>query len=73
MQGKSIGIILIIVGALMIAYTGFNFVTSENVVDIGPIQINKEKNHFVQWPPVVGVLLIIGGVLVIARTKKALI
>ncbi len=57
----------------MIAYTGFNFVTSENVVDIGPIQINKEKNHFVQWPPVVGVLLIIGGVLVIARTKKALI
>lgn len=57
----------------MIAYTGFNFVTSENVVDIGPIQINKDKKHFVQWPPVVGVLLIIGGVLVIARTKKALI
>jgi len=73
MQGKSIGIILIIVGVLMIAYTGFNFVTNEKVVDVGPIQINKEKNHFVQWPPAVGILLIIGGVLVIARTKKALI
>ena len=73
MQGKSIGIILIIVGVLMIAYTGFNFVTSENVVDIGPIQINKDKNHFVQWPPIVGVLLIIGGVVVLAQSKKALI
>jgi drug/metabolite transporter (DMT)-like permease len=73
MQGKSIGIILIIVGVLMIAYTGFNFVTNEKVVDVGPIQINKEKNHFVQWPPAVGILLILGGVLVIARTKKALI
>jgi len=72
MQGKSIGIILIIVGALMIAYTGFNFVTKEKVVDIGPIQIDKEKNHFVQWPPIVGVLLLIGGVVVMAQSKKAL-
>lgn len=54
----------------MLIYTGFSFVTTEKVVDIGPIEINKEKNHSVQWPPVVGVVLLIGGVVVIALDKK---
>ena len=55
----------------MLAYTGFNYVTTEKIVDIGPIEINKEKNHFVQWPPIVGVLLIVGGVVVFVRDKNA--
>ena len=37
MNTKTLGIILIIIGILMIAYTGFNYVTSEKVVDIGPL------------------------------------
>lgn len=55
----------------MIAYTGFNYVTTEKVVDLGPIEINKEKNHFVQWPPIVGVVLIIGGVVLLVFDKKS--
>lgn len=54
----------------MLIYSGFSFVTTEKVVDIGPIEINKEKNHSVQWPPIVGVVLLIGGVVVIALDKK---
>lgn len=67
---KNAGILVIIIGALMIAYTGFNFVTKEKVVDVGPVEINKEKNHPVQWSPIVGVILVIGGVAMLVMNKK---
>ncbi len=54
----------------MMIYTGFNFVTTEKIVDIGPLEINKDKNHFVQWSPVIGVLFIVGGIVAFAINKK---
>lgn len=71
MKSKPIGIAVIIIGALMVFYTGFNYVTEKKVVDIGPIEINKKENHPVQWSPILGVILVIGGViLVVADNKK---
>ncbi|WP_159518977.1 hypothetical protein [Sunxiuqinia indica] len=67
---KNLGIVLIVLGILMMVYTGFNYVTKENVVDLGPIQINAEKSHPVQWSPVVGLVLIVGGIVVVAVDKK---
>ncbi|UFH34617.1 hypothetical protein [Flavobacterium acetivorans] len=70
MNLKTIGIGIIIIGALMVFYTGFNYVTTEKVVDFGPIQINKQQNHPVQWSPIVGIVLIIfGGILIIPEKK----
>jgi len=73
MQTRNIGIVLVIIGVLMMLYTGFNFITTKNVVDIGPLQVNKEENHPVQWSPIVGGLLLVGGILVIVlgKNKKA--
>jgi uncharacterized membrane protein YdcZ (DUF606 family) len=70
MKTKSIGIAVLIIGALMMFYTGFNYVTEKKVVDIGPIEINKTENHPVSWSPIVGVILIIGGAILIVRDKK---
>ena len=67
---KTVGIVLIAVGILMMVYTGFNYITKEKVVDLGPLEINKEKTHTVQWPPVVGIVLSIGGVVLFALDKK---
>lgn len=72
MQTKKIALILIIIGLGMIAYTGFNYVTTEKVVDLGPITINQDKNHFVEWSPVIGVILLAGGILALVLNKKAL-
>jgi uncharacterized membrane protein YidH (DUF202 family) len=66
---KITGIALIIIGVLMMAYTGFNYVTTEKVVDLGPIKINKETNHPVQWSPVVGSMLLVGGIVILASKK----
>ena len=68
---KTAGIFLLVIGIVMIVYTGFNYVTTEKVVDIGPIKINQEKNHPVQWSPIVGVVLLVGGIVLIARDKKS--
>ena len=72
MQKKYVGIALIILGIVMLLYTGFNFVTKEKIVDLGPVEITKEKNHFVQWPPVIGAILIVGGIVVISRSKTSI-
>lgn len=65
MKTRTIGIVVIILGIAMTIFTGFNFKTTEKVVDLGPIQINKEENHPMQWKPILGMLIVvIGGVLV---------
>lgn len=71
MNSRSIGITVIIIGIIMMVYTGFNYVTTEKVIDIGPLEINKEKNHPVQWSPIIGVILIAGGIVVITKGKKS--
>lgn len=67
---KSLGVILVVLGIAMMVYTGFNFVTKEKVVDLGPVEINKEKNNPVSWSPIIGVVLLVGGIIVLARSKK---
>lgn len=70
MNIKPLGIALIIIGIIMLAYTGFNFKTTEKVVDLGPLEINQEKNHHIQWPPIIGGVLIVGGIVILIGGKK---
>lgn len=70
MKTKTLGIVIAIIGILMIIYTGFNYVTTEKVIDLGPMEMSMEKNHPVQWSPIVGVVLLIGGIVLVAIDKK---
>ncbi len=64
------GIVLAVIGIIMMVYTGFNYVTTEKVIDLGPIELNAEKTHNVQWPPIVGLVLIVSGTVLIFFDKK---
>ncbi|MEH6308548.1 hypothetical protein RYH73_23040 [Olivibacter sp. CPCC 100613] len=69
---KSIGIILIIVGAAMLIWTGFSYTKKEKVVDAGPIEINADKEKQVNWPPYLGIILIGGGIIaLVSQVKKS--
>lgn len=71
MKTKAIGIVIVILGIIMTIYTGFNIVTTEKVVDLGPIEINKEKNHPMQWKPIVGMLIVaVGGIIILKDGSK---
>jgi uncharacterized membrane protein len=67
---KNLGILLIIIGAIMMLITGFNIVTKENVVNLGPIQIDKKENHPIQWSPILGGILLVGGVAIVVNNKN---
>ena len=67
---KNLGIILIVGGLIMIFITGFNIVTKRKVVDLGPLEINKEENHPVQWSPIIGVGILVAGVMVYVTNKN---
>lgn len=69
-MAKAAGLVLIIIGIIMMAFSGFNFMTREKVLDAGPLHITKEKDHFVQWPPVVGGVLVVAGIIVLVTGKK---
>ena len=64
---KKAGIVLIVIGALMVIFTGFNLITKEKVVDLGPLEINKEEKTPIRWSPIVGGVLVVAGIAMAAR------
>jgi hypothetical protein len=70
---KIAGAIIFILGLLMTIYTGFTYVTKEKVVDLGELEITKDKEHAVNWQPYVGIAtMIVGGVVFTFGRKKTL-
>jgi uncharacterized membrane protein YdcZ (DUF606 family) len=69
MSKRILGITLIVLGVVMMIYTGFNYVTREKVVDLGPLTIHAKKNHPVQWSPIAGMILLIGGIAVMVTPR----
>lgn len=68
---KIIGIILIVLGLVALAYQGINYTVNRKVIDIGPIEINKEEKRTITIPPILGgSLIVVGGVLLVVGIKK---
>ena len=68
-----VGIILIVLGALALAYQGFSYTREEKVLDVGPIHATAEKHEHVSIPPILGGLVLIGGIgiLLVGRRKSS--
>lgn len=66
------GIALVLVGAALLGYDHYSYTSREQVLQIGPLTATAEKTHTVSFPPVLGWLLLGGGVclIVFAVTKK---
>ena len=67
---RTLGIILIVIGALMTVFTGFNLITQKEVADIGPVEINKEEKTPVKWSPIVGGVLLVAGIVILVSNKR---
>lgn len=69
---KTFGFILIVIGIAMVIIRGFSVTTEKEVVDLGPLEINKKENHWIGWPTYAGAILaVIGVVMVVADKRKA--
>ncbi len=66
-----LGITLIVLGILSLAYHGVPYTTREKVVVIGPLEATQEVKKTIPLPPILGgPLLVAGIVLVIIGAKK---
>jgi drug/metabolite transporter (DMT)-like permease len=73
MSAKTIiGIALLVLGVLAVAYQGFSYTVPKKAVDLGPIQVTRQERHTVPLPPILGALALLGGiaVLVLDRSSK---
>ncbi len=69
-MNKTTGIVLIVIGAIMLIWTGFTYTKKEKIIDAGPIQVSADRQKTVNWPPYLGGVLIIGRIAIVVLSKK---
>jgi hypothetical protein len=67
---KLIGIVLIVIGVIALAYGGITYTRREKVLDIGPLEATTEKRETIPLPPVLGGLALVGGVVLLLYGGK---
>lgn len=67
---RIIGIVLVLLGAIILGYGGFIYLTRETVVEAGPVQVAAEKQQPVQVSPVAGGIAVISGLIAIATSSR---
>ncbi len=60
-----IGIALIAIGAIALAYQGITYTTHEKVLQIGPLQATQEVKKTIPLPPILGGAAVAGGIILI--------
>lgn len=71
MKSKTLlGITLIVLGAIALAYQGITYTTRHKAVDIGPVQVTTEREKTILIPPIVGGLAVIGGIVLLLASKR---
>ena len=65
-----VGVILIVLGAVALAYQGITYTSQEKVVDLGPLKVEAKKEKTIPLPPVLGALLLVGGVVLVAVSAR---
>jgi drug/metabolite transporter (DMT)-like permease len=67
---KIIGICLIVVGVVALAFGGFSYTTRERVVDLGPLKVDADKEHRMPIAPIAGVAALVGGIALVMAGRK---
>ena len=69
---KILAIVLIVVGAISLAYGGITYTTREKVLDVGPIEATAERHKTIPLPPVLGGIALAAGIaLFVVASKKS--
>jgi uncharacterized membrane protein len=60
-----VGILLIVLGALVLAYQGINYTRQKKVLDVGSVHLTKETHERIPLPPILGGSALAGGVVLL--------
>ena len=67
-----LGIVLVVLGVLALAYQGITYTKREKILDVGPLQATADREKTIPLPPLVGGLSLAGGIalLIIGAVKS---
>jgi len=66
-----VGILLIVLGIIGLAYQGIGYTKRKDVADIGPIHATKETHETIPIPPILAGIALVGGIALVAVGAKA--
>ena len=68
---RIVGIALLVLGILALAYQGITYTKTEKVLEVGPLTATKETKKTIPLPPVLGGVAVVGGiVLLVAGARR---
>ena len=67
---KVIGIVLIIIGILMFVFRSFSFTQEKKVIDLGPLQVNRQEEKTIGWPVYAGAIAVIAGIALVVLDRR---
>ena len=67
-----VGILLVVLGALALAYQGITYTHREKIIDLGPIHATADEQKTIPLPPILGAVALVGGIalLVVGGKQK---
>ena len=65
-----IGILLIVFGLVSLLWGGISWTREETVLDLGPIEAKTRERETIPMPPVIGGLMLAGGVVLLLVKSK---
>jgi mannose/fructose/N-acetylgalactosamine-specific phosphotransferase system component IIC len=61
---KKASIVIFLIGLVLTIFTTITYFTKEKVVDLGKIEISRDKPHTFNWSPLIGIAVMgVGGLL----------
>ena len=68
---KGLGVVLVVLGVIALAYQGITYTKRETVIDLGPIHATADRQKTVPLPPIVGIIAVAGGVVMLVGASRA--
>ncbi len=65
-----LGILLVVLGALALAYQGITYTHREKIIDLGPIHATADEQKTIPLPPILGAIALVGGIALLVMGGK---
>ena len=61
-MARVVGLILLVVGLIGLAWCGFTYTKSRHNVDLGPVEFNVTEKKTIPFPPIAGAVAVVAGI-----------
>lgn len=69
--GTLVGLVLVVLGLVGVAYGGITYTRHREVAQVGPLHVTASEQHTIPISPIIGGIAIIAGVALIVAVKRA--